>query len=178
MGVYRLHDFCKYFTLAYVDESKKDSDAWYSFSTAVHEFNELQSKRVRSHVWKTADESISVSFNIFFKYHFIYSSNSLYFLLIFRYWVQVCRLSKTGCMLYLEIQRGKEGMKTLPHNAFVGAIAGCTLRLFERSINSSCLDGHVIKGDAWFGSVQTAMEIGARGGETLLQVKGSKSLYP
>jgi len=62
-------------------------------------------------------------------------------------------------------------MKTLPHNAFVGAIAGCTLRLFERSINSSCLDGHVIKGDAWFGSVQTAMEI-------FLQVNGNKGLYP
>jgi hypothetical protein len=59
MRAYRLHDFRKYFPLAYVDESKKDSDARYSFSAAVHEFNELRSKCVRGHVWKTADESMS-----------------------------------------------------------------------------------------------------------------------
>ena len=59
MRAYRFQDFCKYFPLANVDESKKDSDAWYSFSAAVHEFNELRSKRVRGHVWKTADESMS-----------------------------------------------------------------------------------------------------------------------
>jgi hypothetical protein len=56
MRAYRFRDFHKYFPLAYVDESKKDSDAWYSFSAAVHEFNELQSKRVRGHVWKTVDK--------------------------------------------------------------------------------------------------------------------------
>jgi len=45
-------------------------------------------------------------------------------------------------------------------------------------INGSCLEGHGIKGDAWFSSVQTAIEIGAHGGETVLQVKGNKGLYP
>jgi hypothetical protein len=42
-------------------------------------------------------------------------------------------------MLYLEIQRGKEGKKTLPHNATMGATAGCTLGLLEGLINGSCL---------------------------------------
>ena len=69
-------------------------------------------------------------------------------------------------------------MKNLPHNATMGATAGCTLRLLEGSNNGSCIDGHGIKGDAWFGSVRTAMEIGARGGEAVLQVKGNKGLYP
>jgi hypothetical protein len=59
----------------------------------------------------------------------------------------------TGCMLYLEIQRGKEAMKSLHHNAAMGATAGCTLRLLEGATNGACLDGHGIKGDTWLGSV-------------------------
>ena len=59
MRAYRFSDFRKFFPLAYVDESKKDSDAWYCFSAAVDEFNELRSKRVHGHAWKTADESMS-----------------------------------------------------------------------------------------------------------------------
>jgi len=31
----------KWDSLAYVDEAKKDSDAWYSFSTSVRQFNVL-----------------------------------------------------------------------------------------------------------------------------------------
>jgi hypothetical protein len=41
---------------------------------------------------------------------------------------------KTGCMLSLEIQRGKEAMKSLHHNAAMGATVGCTLRLLEGTI--------------------------------------------
>lgn len=37
----------------------------------------------------------------------------------------------TGCMLNIELQHGREGMKTANHNAHFGAIAGCTLRLTE-----------------------------------------------
>jgi hypothetical protein len=81
-------------------------------------------------------------------------------------------------MLYLEIQRGKEASKSLHHNAAMGATDGCTLRLLEGTSNGACLEGHGIKGDAWFGSVQTTMEIGARGGQTILQVKVKKGLYP
>jgi hypothetical protein len=59
MRAYRFRDFRKFLLLAYVDESKKDSDAWYCFSAAVDEFNELRAKRVHGHALKTADESIS-----------------------------------------------------------------------------------------------------------------------
>jgi hypothetical protein len=70
-------------------------------------------------------------------------------------------------MFYLDNPRGKEGMKTLPHKATMGATAGGTLRLLEWSINSSFLDGHGIKENASFVSVQTVMEIGAHGVETV-----------
>jgi len=59
MRAYRFRDFRKYFPLSYVDETKKGSDDWFSFSPAVEEFNELRAKRVNAHVWKTADESMS-----------------------------------------------------------------------------------------------------------------------
>ncbi len=59
MRSYRFRDFHKFFPLVFVDESKKDSDPWYCFSSAVNEFNELRSKRVNGHAWKTADESMS-----------------------------------------------------------------------------------------------------------------------
>ena len=69
-------------------------------------------------------------------------------------------------------------MKNHKHNAAMGATAGCTLRLLEGSTNGDLLEGHGMKGDAWFGSVRTAMEIGARGGQAVLQVKVNKGLYP
>jgi hypothetical protein len=37
-------------------------------------------------------------------------------------------------MRFIEIQHGKEGMKTKMFNALVGATAGCTLRLLLESI--------------------------------------------
>ena len=54
----------------------------------------------------------------------------------------------------MEIQRGKEGMKTKKFNAAVGATAGCTLRLLLDSIpEEDKWIRHGIHGDAWFGSV-------------------------
>ena len=80
-------------------------------------------------------------------------------------------------MLHLEIQRGKDGMRGARHNGSLGATAGCTLRLLEGAAGIAST-GHGIKGDAWFGSVRTAMEIGVRGNEAVLQVKTNSGLYP
>ena len=64
---------------------------------------------------------------------------------------------KTGVMLHLEIQRGKEGMKGSRHNASMGATAGCTLRLLEDTGTGQPCKG--IKADAWFGSVVAASQL-------------------
>jgi hypothetical protein len=54
----------------------------------------------------------------------------------------------------MEIQHGKEGMKTKKFNAVVGATAGSTLRLLLDSIpEEDKWIRHGICGDAWFGSV-------------------------
>jgi hypothetical protein len=82
-------------------------------------------------------------------------------------------------MRHMEIQHGKEGMKTKKFNAEVGATAGCTLRLLLDSITEEDKGmKHCIRGDAWFGSVQVASEIARRGHEAVFQIKQNHSLYP
>jgi hypothetical protein len=63
-------------------------------------------------------------------------------------------------MHHMEIQRGKDGMKTKKFNLDVGATAGCTLRLLLETIPPE-LQGvrHGIHADAWFRSVNTASEV-------------------
>ena len=68
-------------------------------------------------------------------------------------------------------------MKDAKYNSSMGATAGCTLRLLEGSCGIGS-NGNGMKGDAWFGSVRAAMEIGVRGHECILQVKSNSSLYP
>ena len=85
--------------------------------------------------------------------------------------------TKTGAMLHLEIQRGKEGMKTARHNSSMGATAGCTLRAMEGcAVNGQPCKG--IKGDAYFGSVVCASELSVRNYEAVLQVKQNTGFYP
>jgi hypothetical protein len=82
-------------------------------------------------------------------------------------------------MRHMEIQRGKEGMKTAKFNATMGATAGCTTRLLLNSIpQEEQRAKHGIRGDAWFGSVNTANEVGIRGHEGVFQVKQYHNLFP
>jgi len=60
---------------------------------------------------------------------------------------------KTGVLVHLEIQRGKEGMKGAKYNGSIGATAGCTLRCMEACATAEGQQCTGIKGDAWFGSV-------------------------
>jgi hypothetical protein len=59
----------------------------------------------------------------------------------------------------MEILRGSSGMKDLLYNHLWGATAGCTLLLLENTIPNNEIR-HGIRGDAWFGSVLTANEVG------------------
>jgi len=82
-------------------------------------------------------------------------------------------------MRHMEIQRGKEGMKSKMFNAAIGATAGCTLRLLLNSIADEEKGlKHGIRGDAWFGSVRAAAEISHRGHEVVFQIKQNHGLYP
>jgi hypothetical protein len=79
----------------------------------------------------------------------------------------------------MEIQRGKEGMKTMQFNQQLGATTGCTLRLLLDTIPGDMNSmRHGVRGDAWFGSIRTANEVGLRGHEGVFQIKQYHSLFP
>jgi hypothetical protein len=77
-----------------------------------------------------------------------------------------------GVMRFMEVQRGKEGMKSQQFNREVGATAGCTLRLLLNTIPPQ-MGGvkHGIRGDAWFRSIRTANEVALHGHEAVFQMK-------
>jgi hypothetical protein len=85
----------------------------------------------------------------------------------------------TGAMRFMEIQRGKEGMKPQQFNKEIGATAGCTLRLLLNAIPPQMAGvKHGIRGDAWFGSVRTANEVALRGHEAVFQIKQYHAGFP
>ena len=86
----------------------------------------------------------------------------------------------TGVIRHMEIQRGKEGMKSAQFNDIMGATSGCTLRLLLNTIpqEQQIATSYGIRGDAWFGSVKTANEVALRGHEGVFQIKQYHSLFP
>ena len=79
----------------------------------------------------------------------------------------------------MEIQRGKEGMKSQKFNKEIRATAGCTLRLLPNTTPQE-KEGvrHGIRGDAWFGSVRTASEVALRGHNGIFQIKQYHASFP
>ena len=84
----------------------------------------------------------------------------------------------TGVMTYMEIQRGKEGMKNMRLQGTLGATAACTVRCAEGSHQGSTELKDSVKGDAWFGSVKCAIAMAQRGMAFFGQVKSNHSLFP
>ena len=76
-----------------------------------------------------------------------------------------------GAIKHLELQRGKMGMRSKEYCAEMGATAACTLRMCEAGRQEMAEGERAgIKGDAWFGSVVAADELGSRGMEAVCQV--------
>jgi len=86
--------------------------------------------------------------------------------------IACCRI---GCILVLEIQRGKEGMRAQRHCATLGATAACTL---EEAQDGDNRVGAGVRGNAWFGSVKAATALGQKGYKAVLQVKTGHGLFP
>jgi hypothetical protein len=78
----------------------------------------------------------------------------------------------------MEIQQGKEGMKTQKFNSDVGATGGCTPRLLLNMIPRDKQSiKHGIRADAWFRSVKMVSEVSRHGHEAVFQVKQYHSLF-
>jgi hypothetical protein len=79
--------------------------------------------------------------------------------------IACCRI---GCILALEIQRGKKGMRAQRHCAALGATAACMLQLMEEATGGDIRVVDGVQGNAWFGSVKAA---------TALAQKGDKAVF-
>ena len=84
-----------------------------------------------------------------------------------------------GVMMYIELQQGKEGMKSSRYNTEYGATTGCTLRCAEGvSRRTGNEPEEIVTGDSWFGSVKAAAALKQKKFECILQVKQNSSLFP
>jgi len=85
----------------------------------------------------------------------------------------------TGIIRYMEMQQGKEGMKSQKFNKEIGATAGCTLQLLLNTTPQE-KEGvrHCIRVDAWFGSFHTANEVALMGHDGIFQIKQYHALFP
>ena len=78
---------------------------------------------------------------------------------------------KLGCILALEIQHGKVGMRDQWHVTQFWATAACTLHLMEEAKGPSIGGGlSEVQGDAWFGYVHAAGALQARQDTKLLWI--------
>jgi len=92
-----------------------------------------------------------------------------------------CPILKIMC--YLEIQRGKAGMKSEPYNREFGATTGCSMRLAQ-GVSQTRVDdvAETLLANSWFGSVKSLChmrrsEIGTKK-EVIFQVKTNKKGFP
>ena len=201
MGENRFKEYRKLIPKIWQDKNIQDSDPWWEFSAAVKEFNQQRSDLITASKWKVEDESMSawcprksktgglpnISYVIrkpeplgkFFTCcccSFTPLSNPFLFPLGTEFKnIACCRI---GCILALEIQRGKEGMRAQRHCATLGATAACTLRLMEEAQDSDIRVGAGVRGDAWFGSVKAATALAQNGYKAVLQVKTGHGLFP
>ena len=199
-----LKEFCHFLPEVWLGYNLKESnDPWWQFQAAVGQFNNLRSERIHAYCWKVVDELMSAYrprtaklgnlpnisfvmckpdlqvssfvcflFYFIFYFTFFFSTNLPFVSPGTEFKCATCPVM--GCMLHLEIQCGKDGMKDAQHNHTLGATAGCSLE-GSAGVDST---GHGLRGDAWFSSVKTAMEIGIYGNEAVVEVEANSWLYP
>ena len=82
--------------------------------------------------------------------------------------------SRSGTILHLDIQKGKEAMKKLTFQSVLGGTAACTRRLAIATKGWGQLTSNdTYFANSWFSSVQTAEEIAAAGVDYCGPVKTS-----
>ena len=132
MFSYRFKQFREFLPVIYRDYSVVDSDPWWKFASAVNEFNRnrLLLLAPSNHLcidemmsaWKPRKTKLGGLPNIT---HIPRKPEPL------GTEFKCVACSQTGCMLNLEIQRGKDGMRDARYNRELGNTAGCTIRLAE-----------------------------------------------
>ena len=152
-------------------EDKEAGDEWWMVSGGVANFNKQRKAIFLSHTISVLDESMSG-----WKPRTTKTGGLPHLSFIMRKPVPLGTEFKAvadgeaGCLLGLEIQRGKEGMKNMQYSKRFRATSACSIRLSEmlQSDNNirDWIDSNpksLIIGDSWFSSVKTALGIGRKG---------------
>lgn len=86
--------------------------------------------------------------------------------------------AESGIMLFLEIQKGRVGMRGAEFAGELGAQAACAARLGKASASMHGGPGRLCLADSWFGSVKTAVKHRQMGMEFTGSVKTCHARYP
>jgi hypothetical protein len=174
----RYKDFRRFLPSIWFDEERKQNDdPWWRFAGAVDSFNKIRKEKLSKSQWAIIDESMSAwkprttKCGKLPNVSFVPRMPSP---LGTEFKCTACPL--TGCMLALEIQRGKDGMREQEYNREYGNTAGCTIRLMKLTDGDGDCKG--VKGDAWFGSVNNCVSLKLQGYESIVQIKQNAALFP
>ena len=132
MKAYRFKEFRRFFPMIYEDPAKKHTDPWWKFASAVKDFNNIRKSLFMSSNVFGLDESMSA-----FRPQKTKTGGLPNITYVLRKPEDLGTEFKNGCctrtgvMTFLELQRGKNGMKDAKYNKELGATAGCTLKLAE-----------------------------------------------
>ena len=174
MRAHRFKEFRKLLPKIMEDESLLAAqDPWWKFAGYVDKFNKVQVDKITFGLWDLADETMSAFCPRTTKTGGL--PNISY---IFRkleplgteFKDTTCGVIQ-GAIKHLEIQRGKMPTREKTYCREMGATAACTLRMCEAG-QQEMEEGEKagIKGDAWFGSVTAADELGSRDMKAVFQV--------
>ncbi len=180
----RFNDLRREFSYCMASPTKElYDDPWWRISTFIEEFNEKRFKHVAASRWKILDELMCA---------YVPRSDTgglpnLTFIIRkpepLGTEMKCVACPKTGIMLGLEIQRGKNEMKKLELHKKLGATSSCVARL--AGLTSGSGQPHedanhfeVFAGDSWFSSVRTAEYMSTRGYHFIGQVKNAHKRFP
>ena len=127
---YRFKEFRRFLPSIYENPEKKNTDPWWRFCDAVDQFNAIRKDLLRCYNEVCVDETMCA-----FKPQKTKTGGLPNITYIFTKPEPLGSEFKNGCcarsgvMLFMELQRGRKGMKDADHNRELGATAGCTLRL-------------------------------------------------
>ena len=165
---FRFHEIKRFMPFLFADETIKDTDPWWQFKSAVDLYNKNRKETVSASLFKTFDESMSAFHPRTTRYgNLPHLSNIARKPEPLGTEFKVTNSTKIGLCLYLEIQRGKQGMANEKYNDDMKKMAACSVRMAEGTRSCTSNDERhgrqdTYLGDSWFASVDVVVELRKR----------------
>ena len=184
MKEHRFIDIKRFIPFLFADDSKKETDPWWQFCNGVENYNKNRKQTIKSSAVKVFDESMSA-----FRPRTSRFGNLPHLSSIDRKpeplgtEFKVTNSTAIGLGLYLEIQRGRDGMGNAEFVCDMKKTAACCCRMAKGTVSTNeeqqggTVDTYL--GDSWFASVDAAVELKKRFNANFIGVvKTNHSRYP